>query len=165
IKDIIADSEKHEDKIIFSIRNLVTKNSIITPESMSLGTKKFLFLVNVFLPSLKKDGIILIDEFDNSIHNELVNFFKMLIQIFSPKRDIQLIYTSHNPVCLTSKVSAKQIYLIDKFEDDISFAKVSSKLNKNNSVLKSLIEEKIGSHPSDNEIINILLDMKDFVGE
>lgn len=143
-----------------NVVNLFTKNGVKNPTCLSQGTKKFLDIVCLFVDiSRKNSGLVLIDELDNCMHNKLVDFFKIFVQQLSRKKDIQLIYSSHSPICLVSRVSAKQIYLINKFEDEVSFEKFSTSINKNNSPLKILIEEKIGSHPSTSEILNLVTDI------
>lgn len=146
-----------------NIYNVITLSTDLgvkkSPKHLSEGSKKFLSIMNLLTSIPAKSGMVLIDELDNCMHNKLVDFFKIYIQNLSTKIDIQLIYTSHNPICLASMVSGKQIYMIEKFENDIAFKKLSSNINKNNSVLKTLIEEKIGSHPSTSEILDLVLDL------
>lgn len=155
VEDIGINSNVINNQVV----NLFTKNGVKNPFFLSEGTKKFLNIAHMLIYMPKKSGLILIDELDNCMHNKLVDFFKIFVQQLSLKNDIQLFYTSHNPICLVSRVSAKQIYLINKFENEISFEKVSTNINKNNSTLKMLIEEKIGSHPSNSEILSLVTDL------
>lgn len=158
---------KDENGLIRNINHVNFKNgSQININSLSTGTQKFIKLLHYFY-SLKVElennnsehmigGLILIDEIETSLHHSLVNFFKKFIYKIAKNNDIQMFYTSHDPHILSSYVSNKQIFLIedDEFEDKRKITKVSSSsmIRKHNNFVKKYLENKIGSHPSENDI-------------
>lgn len=148
----------NKDRILKSLFN--NKKQELKYDQLSDGTKKFLYLFSniAYRISINESVLIIADEIDNFLHNEIVNFIKSFILFSSKSKDVQLIFTSHNPQTLTSYISTKQIYMLEtKPKKDVF--KVAKKINKNNSALKMIIEKKIGEHPSDITIIDTCLDL------
>lgn len=138
------------------------KGQEISIQKLSSGTKKFIVLFASFSASLKgskNSSLFLVDEIDNYFHNEIINFIKTFVRTSNKQKDVQLFYTSHNPLVLTSSISSKQIFHLETIDDNIEFSKLSTQVNKNNSVLKQLIEKKIGEHPSDDFIRETVIDL------
>ena len=157
IREIIF--EKNESGSLSKVFKIVNLDgSTIFANELSVGTKRFLQLVCWFQQITKqKQGLILIDEFDWSLHISLIDFFKNYIFSLNNDFNIQLIFTSHNPIVSTKLLSNKQVYLIQEFEDEVWIDKLSKLVNGNNSVLKLFIENKIGSRPSQYDIDNVLM--------
>ncbi len=128
------------------------KGNLVSPNHISMGTLKFILTFNVFANAIiNHSQLILFDEIDAYLHISLVEFFKTWIR--QSHFNIQMIFTSHNYKALTKNLSHKQMFLIDDDgEGTKKIVKISSILNKNNSPIKSLMEQKIGSHPSQTEI-------------
>lgn len=137
------------------------KGQEISIKKLSLGTKKFIIFFSSLSKSLKKSksSMFLIDEIDSCFHNEIVNFIKCFVRMTNKQKDVQLFYTSYNPLTLTSHISSKQIFYLQTTEKDIKFSKLSTQVNKNNSVLKLLIEGKVGEHPSDDFLREASIDL------
>lgn len=170
--EIIRIADKNIIEIIYArepkgnIRNIINfeNNDSSTTEldSLSKGTKKFITFFYKLLPIFKsnqKSFLILIDELEVNLHNSLSDFFKRLIMFKSKEMDIQLFFTSHNNVILTSYLTNKQIFLIEEMKNAKTIKKLSTLINNNNQPCKQLIEQKIGSHPSINDIDNLIGDL------
>ncbi len=150
IKNIsFHDSSKIEVGILGFIFD---QGNLVSPNHISLGTLKFIYTFNLFAKAIiNHSQLILFDEIDAYLHISLVEFFKTWIR--QSNYNIQLFFTSHNYEALTKNLSHKQIFWIDDDEEGTKkIVKVSSVLNKNNSAIKSLMEQKIGSHPTQSEI-------------
>lgn len=134
--------------------------STVSLDKLSKGTTRFIdvFFFIIFHIDIKRDVVLLIDEFDSLMHVELVNFIKDIIfklNSLSTKR-IQLIFTSHNYDCVVDKLSPKQIFFIEENDGIKTFKKVSSCINKNNSVINMFKKQIIGSHPYSSDIDEML---------
>lgn len=129
-------------------------------EHLSDGTKKFLYLFsNISYRIANNESVlIIIDEIDNYLHNEIVNFIKNFVLVVSKTKDIQLFFTSHNPQTLTSFMSTKQTYLL-MTKPDKHIIKFSKEINKNHSPIRQLLEKKIGDHPSNVFVDNVTLEL------
>lgn len=139
---------------LINVEHFINKDGkIIYPFRLSSGTKKFIMMFSTIVHNMRNSDsiLVLIDEIENCFHNEIVNFIKKFILVGSTYRDIQLFFTSHSPQALSSFISSKQVYYIET-KPELRFIKVSTHMNKNNSLLKQLIEKKIGEHPSDDMI-------------
>ena len=78
----------------------------------SEGNKTLINILPSILSIIENDGMLVIDEFDSSFHNELE---ELLLQYFMKKSDkSQLFFTAHSTNLLTSMLlRADQIYIIE----------------------------------------------------
>lgn len=161
ICDFVCVKNDQYRKELLELKYLINDNKhTIFPESLSAGTKKFIIMFANIVDSMKKSKstLILIDEIENCFHNEIVNFIKKFILNASAYRDTQLFFTSHSPQALSSYISSKQVYYIDT-EEQTKFVRVSTNINKNNSLLKQILEKRIGEHPSESLINQQSIDL------
>ena len=82
----------------------------------SHGTLKMIDFVILFLKIFEDGGTLVMDEFDNALHPEIV---KGIISLFNDqdlnKKGSQLIFTTHNPIFLNNKIFRRdQIIFIEK---------------------------------------------------
>lgn len=159
IKNIIilnVDDPYNKDK--YYLKSLLSWNWLeIDPNFLSDGTKKFICILDKILTIVKsnKSGLIMIDDIEDHLNNELINFIKMFLYQ-STNNHVQLIYTSHNSLVLSSLISINQIYLITNDDNDFNkVINIASSIDKNDSIFKLLIEKKIGLNPRENDILNI----------
>lgn len=95
-------------------------NYAIPAELMeSRGTIKLLDFAIPFLNFFSKGGVFVLDEFDASLHPELI---KGIISLFNNseknKKGAQLIFTTHNPIYLNNKLFRRdQIRFVEKDAD------------------------------------------------
>lgn len=80
---------------------------------MSNGTRKFLTYTYLLLITLNTNGMILIDEIENSLHNDLVKFILKLITIKSSKS--QIIFTTNDQYTMDEEIMRiDQMYFLEK---------------------------------------------------
>ncbi|MFW6046566.1 MAG: AAA family ATPase [Candidatus Woesearchaeota archaeon] len=80
----------------------------------SKGTSELFSLVSLFLDAIKNSRILIIDEFENSLHPFLQTFLINLFQDSSNSKS-QLIFSTHNVLFLDQDLFRKdQIYFTDK---------------------------------------------------
>ena len=82
----------------------------------SLGTQKILQLALIIL--LNKNKVILLDEFDSSLHNDLA---KALLEVFnSEESSNQFILTSHELSFMDANFKREQIYFVERKDNGVS---------------------------------------------
>ncbi len=140
---------------------IYNEGNLVSPNNISMGTLKFINTFNSFANAIiNHSSLILVDEIDAYLHVSLVEFFKTWIRQMN--YNVQMIFTSHNYEVLTKNMSHKQIFLIDdNNEGTKKIIKVSSIINNNKSAIKALMEQRIGSHPSQIEIDECVWDIID----
>ena len=91
-------------------------NFVLDFTQESLGTQKLLSLALIIL--LNTDRVILIDEFDNSLHNELA---RAMLEVFNCQENSnQFILTSHELSLMDSDFKREQIYFVERNSRGIS---------------------------------------------
>ena len=85
----------------------------LTFQDMSNGTRKFLTYIYLMLITLNLDGTILIDEIENSLHNDLVKFILKLITITGSKS--QIIFTTNDQYTMDEEIMRiDQMYYLER---------------------------------------------------
>ena len=118
----------------------------------SKGTIKLIDFWIGFLEFFKKGGVFVLDEFDCSIHPELVSG---IIDLFNNKEinksNAQLIFNTHNPLYLQKKLFRRdQIMFVEKDEETYisSVYKLSDiDIRNDASYMKNYFEGKFGALP------------------
>ena len=88
----------------------------LTFSDMSSGTRKFLTYIYLILITLNVDGTILIDEIENSLHNDLVKFILKLITLKESKS--QIIFTTNNQYTMDEEIMRiDQMYYLERNEE------------------------------------------------
>jgi len=105
---------------LVSIYNYNDENVVIPAELMeSRGTLKLIDFAIPFEKLFKSGGVFVLDEFDAAIHPELI---KGILALFNDNEineaNAQLIFTTHNPIYLDSKIFRRdQIRFVEKDND------------------------------------------------
>lgn len=101
----------------------------------SKGTIKLIDIIEPILSSLSYGCTILIDEFDASIHHEIIY---NIIQAFGDKRinkkGAQLIFTTHNPVYMNKDLLRKDEIVFVEKEDTAIMSTLADSNLKNNEI-------------------------------
>jgi len=139
---------------------------------MSNGTRKFLTYIFLLLVTLNSNGIILIDEIENSLHMDLVKFILKLITL--KISNSQLIFTTNNQYTLDEDIMRiDQMYYLDKNEkDNIILKRFSESLReeketrtiRSDETIRLKFKEKTicrGFQPSFEKINNFVESMED----
>ena len=88
----------------------------------SYGTFRFLNTFPVIKKILSNGGILIIDEFDNSLHpNVVMNIIKIFHNDAINKNKAQLVFNTHNPIFLNSNLFRR---------DEIKFAEKNDETNE-----------------------------------
>lgn len=81
----------------------------------SSGTIKMFFIILNILNIVKNNKILLIDEIEDSLHTDIIEY---IFNLFRASKKAQLICTTHNTAFLNlSKFRKDQIYFVNKKED------------------------------------------------
>ena len=90
-------------------------NQKLTFYDMSNGTRKFLSYIYLLLITLNTNGLILIDEIENSLHNDLVKFILKLVTI--KNSNSQIIFTTNDQYTMDEEIMRiDQMYYLEKDE-------------------------------------------------
>ena len=164
IKDVVIDTDGKYEEILFILRD----GSKITRSMLSTGTERFLNLIRYVNEVIDKNGVLVIDEIEQNMHKDLVEF---IIKLFTEmtNKNAQIIFTTLSPdifdiVDEYGKKIFKQdtIYILNSEEDDIQVDKLidlqidGSRVKGDASVSNLYKNKKISCHP-DKEQINIFL--------
>ena len=115
-----SDDKENSNMELVSIYNCKDRNYVIPAELMeSRGTLKLLDFAIPFEKLFKSGGVFVLDEFDAAIHPELI---KGILVLFNDseinKAGAQLVFTTHNPIYLNSKIFRRdQIRFVEKDSD------------------------------------------------
>ena len=115
-----SNDEHSADMQLVSVYKYNNKEIIVPAELMeSRGTLKLLDFAIPFESLFMEGGTFILDEFDASIHPELI---KGILSLFNDptvnKKGAQLIFTTHNPIYLNKKIFRRdQIKFVKKDKD------------------------------------------------
>ena len=116
-----TDSKEPQNTELISIYEHGGRHISIPAKFMeSRGTIKMLDFLLPFMKVFEEGGVLVLDEFDASIHPEMI---KGILAVFTNqelnKTGAQLIFTTHNPIFLNNQVFRRdQIFFIEKDEDN-----------------------------------------------
>lgn len=138
-------------------------NQKLTFYDMSNGTRKFLSYIYLLLITLNTNGMILIDEIENSLHNDLVKFILKLVTIRNSNS--QIIFTTNDQYTMDEEIMRiDQMYYLEKdndgktelrrFSESIRNEKNSNKVRNDETIRKKFKEKSIcrGFQPSPEKI-------------
>lgn len=81
----------------------------------SLGTQKLFFIMLTILHVVKNDKILLIDEIEDSLHTQIINY---ILELFNTGKKAQLIFSTHNTNLLDlDQLRKDQIWFVNKQKD------------------------------------------------
>jgi hypothetical protein len=124
----------------------------------SEGTKKFFSLIGPFLATLKRGGVLLIDELDTSIHPLLLDKIIDLFNSEYNKNNAQLIFSTHNTRILKNQTLNKDnIWFATKNKYGVSelFSLLEIKnVRKSNNFENEYLSGRYGAIPYINDILD-----------
>ena len=116
--DIVYISENDKPARMIS---LIDKVNIAVPSVFfeSYGTFRFLNIFPIIYKTLSKGGILIVDEFDNSLHpNVVMSIIKIFHNDEINKHNAQLIFNTHNPIFLNSNLFRRdEIKFVEKTDE------------------------------------------------
>lgn len=146
-------------KMIFTVHKVYENNKVVASGELplsneSLGTQRLVYIVLVMMLAQTNgnEKTVVIDEFDDSLHEELSN---ALVRLFNSKENLnQFIITTHDLQLLDSDLRIDQIYLLDKDFHGISelksifdFEDARNKGRRDISFAKRYLQGKFGAVP------------------
>lgn len=151
----IKDLPSKTDVITFSHTKFNSKNEASGLEKIdisneSIGTKNFFYLLGPVLDTLNKGKVLLIDEFDNSLHPLLTKF---VLDIFEKNNPLnaQLIVTTHDTSLLSYKndFDKTQFWFTEKNEFGASklFSLAEFSMRNDTEFSKKYLEGRFGALP------------------
>lgn len=137
---------------VYSPKGLKDNIIINSKEIESKGTTKLIDFWIGFMSKFSKGGVFILDEFDCSIHPELIGG---IIDLFNNKEtnknNAQLIFNTHNPLYLQNKFFRRdQIMFVEKDEETYisNVYKLSEfEIRRENNYMKNYFEGKFGALP------------------
>ena len=115
----VLDGE-HEEAQLCSIFNRNSKHAAIPVELFeSYGTIRFINLFPLVLRTLREGGILVVDEFDASIHPmALMNIITLFHNDELNTHNAQLVFDTHNPIFLNSNLFRRdEIKFVDRDDE------------------------------------------------
>lgn len=116
----------------------------------SIGTQKFFGILGPIVDTLDEGKILLIDEFDNSLHSYLTKFIIDLFEKNNPK-NAQLIVTTHDTSLLAHRELNKEQFWFtekDQFGAGNLFSLAEFKTERNDTEFsKKYLEGRFGALP------------------
>ena len=94
-------------------------SKLMPVQFIGLGARKFITIASIV--SSQKDGVLLIDEFENGLHYETMNILWKAIVSMCRERNIQLFATTHSYECIESFVNSASdgnVYRIERKEKE-----------------------------------------------
>lgn len=142
------------DTIFFSHKKYNNKNESVGTEKInigqeSIGTQKFFNIIGPIIDTVENGKVLLIDEFDNSLHPLLTKLILDLFEKNNPN-NAQLIVTTHDTSLLSYKeFSKEQIWFTekDKYGAGVLFSLAEFELRNDTEYAKKYLEGKFGALP------------------
>ncbi len=150
----MKDNNTGEYKLNSFYKTKNSKNGLVIDSKMieSRGTIKLIDFWIAFMDIFEKGGIFVLDEFDCSIHPELIGG---IIDLFNNKEinvnNAQLIFNTHNPLYLQRKFFRRdQIMFVEKNEEtymSLIYKLSDIEIRNDANYLKNYFEGKFGALP------------------
>lgn len=158
-KNGIFNVEAIEEKemIVPEFTHLTTSGKSINfgTSQESLGTQKTFSLLGAIFTALKEGRIVIIDEFDSSLHPDIA---KSLIKLFNNKnnKNAQIIFTTHNTNLLDKELFRRdQIYICSKKPNQHTTldSLIDYNLRKDANYEKAYLDGRLGGLPIIDETV------------
>ncbi|WKX02264.1 AAA family ATPase [Candidatus Mycoplasma mahonii] len=145
------------------VEKIVTSGKFQSLDVLSTGTLHFINNIYRIISGVKsknfKGGLVLIDEIETSLHKELINVLKFIMIREFEKNNTQFIFTTHNPLSVSSVTSKKQIYSLEASADKHIVSKLSKTLKPGNNLTKKYEEGFFSGYPDIEEARNVISDI------
>ncbi|MDQ7983216.1 MAG: AAA family ATPase [Spiroplasma sp.] len=167
IKDLISAVDPNiidfeYDQLRDEIIVLVQENDKVVKvllDNISVGTKRFIFIMLPIILRKNETNFYLIDEIENSLHPTLIDTILRLFYFNDTNlNNSQLFFTTHNPYIFDQIELHNSCINISLYNSDENFAKLSNfnDYKRNDKLFsKNYILEIINSHPESNNIYQI----------
>ncbi len=152
--DIVSDNtERYERKQVYFIHNASGKQTRLSINLQSSGTLQYIGLLGKLKSIIDNSSVLNVDELENSLHPDLVNYFINNFLYHSKKENAQsqFIFTTHNVGLLAEDFVRKDIvWFTEKKEDGSThlFSLDDFDIRKNLSFLKAYQAGKFGAVPN-----------------
>lgn len=164
-----------KNRALYTVHKVYKDNKVVSEgelplSSESIGTQRifYIVLVMIYAQITGNEKTIIIDEFDDSLHEELT---KAMVKVFNSKQNLnQFIVTTHDLQLLDSDLRIDQMYLLEKDFHGISelksifdFEDTRNKGRSDISFAKRYMQGRFGAMP----VIDVdgLLDVLDMIHE
>lgn len=149
---------KEEDEVYFIHTDNQGNEVKIMLQEESDGTQKMFEFASLIFSSLRKGGVLIIDEFNKSLHPDLVRF---LVKLFNSDQNVgngQLIFTTHETSILRRDLLRRdQIWFCEKDKEKstklYSLSKFTSRDDGREDVEEYYLHGRYGAKPILNDFI------------
>ena len=154
--DVFEDEKQNLELISF--HNSIKEDGDIVEEiydfelNESIGTQKFLLLFSLLIMTINTKGILMVDEFDNSLHTHLSqHLLSMVHDLTTNTNNVQLIFTIHDTNLINQKLLRRdQIWFAER--DSIGNSKIiplsDYKVKKGKDLENSYLQGVYGAIPN-----------------
>lgn len=144
--------EEHTDEVFFVHTDEEGNKVKIILHDESDGTQKMFEFSSLIFSSLKNGGLLVIDEFNKSLHPDLVRF---LVKLFNSEKNLgngQLIFTTHETSVLRKDLLRRdQIWFCEKRKDKstnlFSLSKFTSRDDGREDIEEYYLHGRYGAKP------------------
>lgn len=149
-----------QESIVLMTRHVVGKKEYALPfEFESSGTQKSLDLIGVLIDLIEKQGVLVIDELEESLHPELTK--ELLKQIQKSECNVQIIFTTHDPTLMDLNIFRKDQYWFTEKDRDKQTSKLFSLseiqgVRSNDNIQKKYLSGRYGAFPYIKEFDKLL---------
>lgn len=127
---------------------------------LSTGTRQFIMVFDIISVKTSAYGSIrLIDEFELSLHKELVDVLKIVMNQMFEKYNVQYILTTHSPLAVQDYTSFKQIYSISLKGEKHVVERLSTKFKQHQSIVNRYLSGDLAPYPDSELSRNVAGDL------
>lgn len=146
------------DNITFN--KIIVGGKSIDILDLSSGTRQFVMMSSLICAAPQANGSIrLIDEFELSLHKELVDVLKILMNRMFEKYNIQYLLTTHSPLAVQDYTSFKQIYSVSIEEGKHVVERLSIKFKPHQNIVNRYLSGDLAPYPDSELSRNVAGDL------
>jgi len=152
---------KNKSLVLESVHKIENKEYLLPfDEFASLGTKKSLDLIGILVDLIEKQGVLIMDELENSLHPELIKV--LLKQIQKSNCNVQIIFTTHDTTLMQLDMFRKdQFWFVNKhpkkqYSELFSLADIQGVRSNEKNLQKKYLLGRYGAFPYIRDLEKVL---------
>lgn len=158
------------DDIVFTQRGsneilnkIIVNATAIDSLALSTGTRQFILILAMILSRAENGNcLVMIDEIELSLHKELIDVLKIIMNKLFIKKNVQFLVTAHSPLAVHDFTSFKQIYSITKDENNVhKVDRLSTKFKNHQNIINRYLEGDLAIYPDSELSRNVAGDIID----
>lgn len=154
--NLIKLADPQIDDIVFTksgnidvVNKIIVSGTNIDVLSLSVGTRQFIMLLGmIIVRSEAGNCLIMIDEIELSLHKELIDVLKIIMNKLFVDKNMQFLVTAHSPLAVYDFTSFKQIYSISLAENGVhKVERLSAKFKNHQNIINRYLEGDLAAYP------------------